>query len=131
VWGFGGTWTAPENSRTVTIPLGYGDGYSRGLSNKGYALLRGKRYPLIGTICMDQSMICIGNGEAYNGDEVVLLGRQGEEIITADDLADLLGTINYEVLTNISSRVPRIFINEQVSSQQRPNYKVRDEKMAD
>ncbi len=114
--GYGGTWTASENCRAVTIPVGYGDGYPRGLSNKGHVLLRGKRYPLIGTVCMDQSVIRIGNGEAYNGEEVVLIGKQGEEAITADDLADLLGTINYEVLTNISARVPRIFIHEKLSA---------------
>lgn len=111
--GYGRTWTAPENCRAVTIPIGYGDGYSRGLSNKSHVLIHGKRYPFVGTICMDQSVICIGDGEAYNGDEVVLIGRQGDEMITADELADMLGTINYEVLTSISARVPRIFINEQ------------------
>lgn len=110
--GYGRTWTASENCRVVTIPVGYGDGYSRGLSNKGEVLLRGQRYPVVGNICMDQTMICIGDGEAYTGEEVQLIGRQGEEAITADDLADQLGTINYEVLTNISARVPRIYINE-------------------
>ncbi|MCI5126333.1 MAG: alanine racemase, partial [Candidatus Electrothrix sp. AR5] len=63
-------------------------------------------------ICMDQTMIGIGDGEAYIGDEVQLIGRQGEEAITANQLADQLGTISYEVLTNISARVPRIFINQ-------------------
>ncbi len=110
--GYGRTWTASQDCRVVTIPVGYGDGYLRGLSNKGEVLLRGKKYPVVGNICMDQSMIGIGDGEAYIGEEVQLIGCQGEETITADDLADLLGTINYEVLTNISARVPRIFINE-------------------
>jgi alanine racemase len=127
--GYGGTWTAAEDCRAVTIPVGYGDGYPRGLSNKGHALLHGKRYPVIGSICMDQSVIRIGDGEAYNGDEVVLIGKQGEETITANDLADLLGTINYEVLTNISSRVPRIFINEQLSAQH--NHQAQCEKPTD
>jgi len=111
--GYGGTWTAPRNCRAVTIPVGYGDGYQRGLSNKSEVLIRGKRYPTVGTICMDQTVVCIGDGEAYNGEEVVLLGSQGEETITADDLATLLGTINYEVLSSISIRVPRIYINSE------------------
>ena len=106
------TWTAPQNCRVVTVPVGYGDGYARALSNKAHVLVRGTRYPVIGRICMDQTMIGIGEGEAYIGDEAVLIGRQGEEEITADELADQLGTISYEVLTNISARVPRIFINE-------------------
>lgn len=110
--GYGRTWTAPENCRAVTLPIGYADGYSRGLSNKGQALLRGRRYPVVGTVCMDQLVVNIGDGEAYNGDEAVLIGRQGEEEITADDLAAQLGTISYEVLTGISQRVPRIYINE-------------------
>jgi alanine racemase len=109
---YGRTWTAPQNSRVVTIPMGYGDGYARGLSNKGHVLLHRKKYPVVGNICMDQTMIRIGDGEAYIGEEVQLIGKQGEEAITADDLADLLGTINYEVLTNISARVPRVYINE-------------------
>ena len=111
--GYGRTWVAPKNCRAVTIPVGYGDGYHRGLSNKSEVLIRGKRYPTIGSICMDQTVVCLGNGEAYNGDEVVLIGRQGKEQITADDLAKLLGTINYEVLTSISDRVPRFYINSE------------------
>ncbi|MCW5198538.1 alanine racemase, partial [Desulfobulbus sp. F3] len=110
--GYGRTWTAPKNCRAVTLPVGYADGYSRGLSNKGQVLLRGKRYPVVGTICMDQVVACIGEDEAYNGDEVVLIGKQGDEAITANEIADLLGTISYEVLTSISNRVPRIFIQK-------------------
>ena len=109
---YGGTWTAPNNCRAVTLPIGYGDGYSRGLSNKGEVLLRGKRYPVVGTVCMDQTVVNLGDGEAFNGDEAVLLGRQGDEMISADDLAAQLGTISYEVLTGISQRIPRIFCNK-------------------
>ncbi|WP_417914928.1 alanine racemase [Candidatus Electronema sp. JM] len=112
--GYSRTWTAPENCRAVTLPVGYADGYSRGLSNKGQVLLRGRKYPVVGTICMDQLVVNIGGGEAYNGDEAVLIGKQGDEIITADDLAAQLGTISYEVLTSISQRVPRIYINERL-----------------
>ncbi|MCI5178921.1 MAG: alanine racemase [Candidatus Electrothrix sp. AW3_4] len=110
--GYGRTWTATKNCRVVTIPVGYGDGYARGLSNKGQVLLCGKRYSVVGNICMDQTMIQIGDGEAYIGDEVQLIGTQGNETITAEELAKQLGTITYEVLTNISTRVPRIYINE-------------------
>ncbi|WPD23264.1 MAG: alanine racemase [Candidatus Electrothrix scaldis] len=110
--GYGRTWTPSKNCRVVTIPVGYGDGYSRGLSNKGQVLLRGKKYPVVGGVCMDQTMIGIGDGEAYIGEEVLLIGKQGEESIGADELAAQLGTISYEVLTNISARVPRIYINE-------------------
>ena len=112
--GYSRTWTAPENCRAVTLPVGYADGYSRGLSNKGQVLLHGRKYPVVGTICMDQLVVNIGGGEAYNGDEAVLIGKQGEEEITADDLAAQLGTISYEVLTSISQRVPRIYINERL-----------------
>jgi alanine racemase len=113
---YGGTWTAPENCRAVTLPIGYGDGYPRGLSNKGQVLLHGRRYPVIGTVCMDQTIVNIGNGEAHNGDEAVLIGRQGDEVITADDIAAQLGTISYEVLTGISQRVPRIYLNSTAGS---------------
>jgi alanine racemase len=106
---YGGTWTAPHDTRMVTVPIGYGDGYFRGLSNKGEVLIRGKRYPIRGTICMDQLMVEIGQGEAYNGDEVVLIGAQGDEVISADDVAHKLGTISYEVLCAINPRVPRMY----------------------
>ena len=114
---YGRTWTASRNCRVVTIPVGYGDGYARALSNKGHVLIRGKKYPVLGTVCMDQTMIGLGDGEAYIGEEAVLIGRQGEEAITADELADQIGTINYEVLTNISARVPRIYLNENRAKQ--------------
>lgn len=109
--GYGRTWVAPGNCRAVTIPIGYGDGYMRALSNKSEVLIRGKRYRTVGTVCMDQTVVCLGDGESYNGDEVILIGSQGQETITADDLAQLAGTISYEVLTSISDRVPRFYIN--------------------
>jgi alanine racemase len=93
----------------VTIPIGYGDGYFRALSNKGEVLIRGKRYPIRGTVCMDQLMVEIGQGEAYNGDEVVLIGAQGGEEISADELAQRIGTISYEILCAINPRVPRMY----------------------
>ena len=108
--GYGKTWKAEKNCRAVTIPIGYGDGYSRRFSNNSWVLIRGQKYPIIGNIGMDQSVVCIDDGEAYIGDEVILIGSQGEKEITADDLAKKIGTINYEILTNISHRVPRIYL---------------------
>lgn len=108
---YGSTWAPKEMSRVVTIPVGYGDGYFRNLSNNASVLIRERRYPVVGRVCMDQTMVNIGWETAYNGDEVVLLGKQGEEEITAADIARWAGTIPYEVLTNINTRVPRLYIS--------------------
>lgn len=110
--GYGRTWISNEDTRSVTLLIGYGDGYSRGLSNKSEVLINGRRYPVVGNISMDHTVVSLGkNGEAYRGDEAILIGTQGSETITATELAEKLGTINYEILTNISSRTPRIYIN--------------------
>jgi alanine racemase len=93
----------------VTIPVGYGDGYFRGMSNRAQVLIRGQKYPQVGRVCMDQMMVNLEMGTAYNGDEVILLGEMGGEAITAEDLADWAGTIPYEILTNINTRVPRVY----------------------
>lgn len=99
-----------------TIPIGYADGYSRMLSGKTEALFRGRRVPVVGTICMDQCMVrldgeegCEGQ-EAEVGEEVVLMGRQGDSAITAEEIAAKLGTINYEVTCMIAARIPRVYI---------------------
>jgi alanine racemase len=108
---YGHRWIADCDTRIVTIPIGYGDGYMRSLSNKADVLIRGKRYPIVGSICMDQLMVNLGpDGEGYVGDEVVLIGKQGKEEITADELAEKVGTINYEILTNLNQRIPRVFV---------------------
>jgi alanine racemase len=107
---YGGTWTSPKMTRIVTLPVGYGDGYFRALSNRAKVIIRGKTYPVIGNICMDQMMVDIGWDEAFNGDEVILLGVDGENTITADNLAEWAGTISYEILTNINARVPRLYL---------------------
>ncbi len=106
---YGHTWNAPTDTRVVTIPIGYGDGYPRALSNKAAAIIRGKRYPLIGSVCMDQVMVDIGSGEAYNGDEVILIGEQGSERISVEQLATLANTIPYEILTALNVRMPRCY----------------------
>ncbi len=107
---YGSTWQSDHPVRVVTVPVGYGDGYFRALSNKGEVLIRGQRHPIAGRVCMDQIMVNLDWGTAYYRDEVVLLGKQGGAEISADDLADWAGTISYEVLTNINSRVPRVYV---------------------
>jgi alanine racemase len=95
--------------RAVTVPVGYGDGYFRSMSHKAEVLIRGNRYPVIGSITMDQIVVNIENDSAFNGDEVILIGSDGNNSITCEDLANWAGTIPYEVLTNINTRVPRIY----------------------
>lgn len=107
--GYGSTWEADTLTRVVTIPVGYGDGYFRSLSNKSEVIIRGKRYPMIGRVCMDQMMVNIGWETAYNGDEVILLGEGEGQTITAEELAGWAGTNAYEVLTSINTRVPRVY----------------------
>ncbi len=108
---YGRTYTTLRQSIIATVPAGYADGYSRGLSNKGEALVRGVRVPVVGRVCMDMCMIDVTDVPgACEGDEVVLLGSRGGQSITADDLAARTETIAYEVLCGISSRVPRIYL---------------------
>jgi alanine racemase len=98
-----------RKSSIATLPVGYADGYHRLLSNRGAALVRGKRAPVVGRISMDLTMIDVTDIRGVTqGDEVVLLGRQGEETISADEMAGWAETISYEILTSISARVPRI-----------------------
>jgi alanine racemase len=106
---YGSTWRPAERVRLVTLPVGYGDGYMRAMSGRAQVLLGGKRYPVVGRICMDQIMVNIGWDSAYNGDEVVLLGGDGEQALTIEEMADWGGTIAHEVLTSINTRVPRIY----------------------
>ena len=110
---YGGTYKAGDRRRVATIPVGYADGYPRMLSGKGYVLIRGRKAPILGRVCMDQFMVDVTdiNG-ASRGDEVVLLGRQGDYIITAEELGDLSGRFNYELVCDINKRVPRNYIYE-------------------
>jgi alanine racemase len=110
--GYGSTWQADHMVRAVTAPVGYGDGYFRSMTHKAQVLLRGKKYPVVGRISMDQIVINIEWDSAYNDDEVILIGESGDESITCEDLADWAGTIPYEILTNINTRVPRIYKGE-------------------
>ena len=106
---YGGTWRSDHRVRIVTVPVGYGDGYFRSMSNRAEVLLRGQRYRQDGRICMDQVMVNIEWGTGYNGDEVVLIGEQAEERVTVEELAAWAGTIPYEILTAINDRVPRLY----------------------
>jgi len=109
---YGSTWQSDHSVRIVTVPVGYGDGYFRRMSNQAQVLIRGKKYPQVGQICMDQMMVNIEADSAFNGDEVTLMGESDSMAITAQELADWAGTIPYEILTNINTRVPRVYITE-------------------
>lgn len=109
---YGQTFVTRRESLIATLPVGYADGYPRLLSNSGVALVGGKRAPVAGRVCMDLTMIDVTDIRGVRkGDEAVLLGQQGDERITADDIAAWANTISYEILTSIGSRVPRIHHN--------------------
>jgi alanine racemase len=106
--GYGRTFVAARPTAIATIPIGYGDGYNRLLSNRGSALVHGKKVPITGRICMDQTMLDVTDVPGVSvGDDVVLYGRQGEEFISIQEVADLLSTITYEVTCTLGKRVPR------------------------
>jgi alanine racemase len=108
---YGGTFKTKEESLIASIPIGYADGFSRSLSNRGYAIVGGQKVPIVGRVCMDQLMLDVSKVAACNmGDEVVFIGEQMGESITVDDMASLLQTINYEVTCMISKRVPRVYV---------------------
>ena len=112
---YGHRYRLPNDASIATVPVGYDDGYARMLSPRGEVLIRGRRRPIAGNVTMDHLMVDCGDDEVAPGDEVVLLGRQGREVITADELAGLMGTISYEVVTTIGSRVPVEHVNESES----------------
>jgi alanine racemase len=109
---YGRNFTTTELTRIATIRCGYGDGLRRCLSNQGYVLIRGRRFPIVGTICMDTTMVAIDDDTINQDDEVVVLGKQGGETITATDHASFCNTISYEILTGISERVKRLYIRD-------------------
>ncbi|HEX6161596.1 MAG TPA: alanine racemase, partial [Thermoanaerobaculia bacterium] len=111
--GYGATFRTQRPSRIATLPVGYADGYDRHFSNRGTVLVRGERAPVVGRVSMDLVTIDVTDipGAAL-GDEVVLLGRQGKDELSAEELAAKLGTISYEVLCNVSARVPRVYLHE-------------------
>lgn len=108
--GYGRTWVAPEDTWIATIPAGYADGFNRLFSNRGRVLINGKSYPVVGRVCMDQSLVNLGpETEVKVGDEVVLIGKSGDLEITTDEWAEKLGTITYEITCQINSRVARVY----------------------
>ncbi len=107
---YGHTWAPAQDTRLVTIPVGYGDGYMRRMSGRSHVVIRGQRRPVVGTVCMDMAVVDLGpDGEAYNGDPVLLLGDVAAGRVEASELAEWAGTIPWEVLTAIHARVPRVF----------------------
>lgn len=107
---YGLNWKAPQDTRIVTVALGYGDGYNRKFTSS-HVLIRGKKYPIVGNICMDQFMVDIGLDEVYNDEEVVLLGHQGDECITIEDLMNKVQDGNArEITTSFGARLPRRYI---------------------
>lgn len=109
--GYGRTWFAPQDTWIGTIPVGYADGFNRLFSNRGRVLINGQSYPVVGRVCMDQSMIDLGpETDVGVGDEVVLMGRSGDQEISCDEWAQQLNTITYEVTCQINPRVTRVYV---------------------
>ncbi len=117
---YGSSWSPRTDTRVITLPVGYGDGYMRAMSGQAEVIVRGRRAPVVGRICMDQIMADIGTGSAYNGDEVVLLGdsADGAVSIRIEELAVWANTIPHEILTNINTRVPRVYVDGERGSGQ-------------
>ena len=106
---YGSTFVTKRRTKVATVPVGYGDGYQRNLSNKGYVLIRGKKVNIIGRVCMDQFMVDVtGLEEVCEGDEVTLIGTDGANTITTEELEELEGTINYEIVSDLGKRVQRV-----------------------
>lgn len=111
---YGRTYITERETTIATVPIGYGDGFPRGLSNKAKCLIHGQRFPMVGRVCMDQCMVAVGDAAVCVGDEVVIIGTQGGERLWADELAEQGNTIHYEVLTGISARVRRVYVGGNV-----------------
>ena len=110
---YGRTWIAPQDTWMATIPVGYADGYNRLFSNRGRVLINGRSYPVVGRVCMDQTMVDLGSTtDVQAGDAVVLMGKSGDQEITCDDWAQMLNTITYEVTCRIDPRVMRVYVGE-------------------
>ncbi len=110
---YGGTYVTSKEERLATVPVGYGDGYPRSLSNRGYVLIRGRKAPIRGRVCMDQMMVDVTHiPEAQEGDTVTLIGQDGDLSISMEEMGDLSGRFNYELACDISPRVPRVFIDD-------------------
>lgn len=110
---YGGTFVADRPMTIATIPVGYADGYPRNLSNVGYVLIRGKKAPIVGRVCMDQFMVDVTDIEGVSfGDKVTLIGNDGNETITVEDLGALSGRFNYEFICDLGKRIPRVYVRD-------------------
>lgn len=111
--GYGGTYTLPEDRKIATVGVGYADGYPRALSNQGRMLVNGQFAPIVGRVCMDQTMIDVTDiKDVVVGDEVVLVGKQGENILPCEELAAMSASFNYEFVCDVNRRVPRVFFQD-------------------
>ena len=114
--GYGRTFLIEKDSRIATVTTGYADGLNRLLSNRGHVMIRGCKAPIVGRICMDQTLVDVSHIPGVQmGDRVVLIGRCGDLVYTADDMGTELGTIGYEILCNITKRVQRFYVNTNAS----------------
>ena len=110
---YGGSYVSEKPMKIATIPVGYADGYPRNLSNIGYVLIRGRRAPIVGRVCMDQFMVDVTDIEGVSfGDNVTLIGKDGNETITVEDLSALSGRFNYEFICDLGKRIPRVFVRD-------------------
>ncbi len=108
---YNGIFTAKQDMKIATIPVGYGDGYPRSLSNKGYILVHGQKAPILGRICMDQFMVDITNiPKAQEGDKVTLIGKDGSVSLSAEAVGEISGRFNYELVCDLGKRIPRVYI---------------------
>jgi alanine racemase len=108
---YNSTWKSCVKTTIATVPVGYGDGFSRAFSNRGQMLIHGERVPIVGRVCMDLTLLDVGRiPQVKIGDEVVIFGRQKDQILSVDDLANCIDTINYEIICTLTSRVPRVYL---------------------
>ena len=119
--GYGRTYRTTHASKIAVLPVGYFDGYDRKISNRGFVLCNGKRAPVVGRVCMNMTMVDVTHIDGISlGDEVVLMGAQGEESVSAEDIAGWTATINYEVISRIGTHVPRVIVTRAGESQAAP-----------
>ncbi|MBQ6814028.1 MAG: alanine racemase [Lachnospiraceae bacterium] len=109
---YGSTYITDKETKVATIPVGYGDGYPRNLSNKGYVLIKGNKCPILGRVCMDQFMVDVTDMDVAEGEAVTLIGHDGEQSITVEELSELAGTFNYEFVCDLGKRIPRVYYRE-------------------
>ena len=107
---YGATYVTSKETTIATLPVGYADGLSRQLSNKGQVLIKGKKYPIVGKVTMDMTLVDTGDDNIKVWDDVVIIGSDGSQQISADDIANQVDSINYEVVCGIGKRVPRVYI---------------------